>query len=153
MDSVNPVAGQQARPAVPSARDTWRGTLTPPLELPGRPARPPHDRMWFRQTARRLLRAPFTRDTWRQVEYATLGLLLAIPGFVFIAVTVTLGFGMSLSFAGMLLGLPLLILSLLGARRLGAVHRYLAGRCWGCKLRRRPRCARSLAPSAGPGPS
>ena len=35
---------------------------------------------------------------------------------------------MSLSFAGMLVGLPLLIVSLLGARGLGAVHRRLANR-------------------------
>ena len=39
---------------------------------------------------------------------AVLGLLLAIPGFVFVVVAVTVGFGLSLSFAGMLLGLPLL---------------------------------------------
>jgi signal transduction histidine kinase len=82
----------------------------------------------------KLLRASFTRDTRRQVEYAVLGLLLAIPGFVFIAVTVTVGFGMSLSFAGMLLGLPLLMVALLGARQLGAVHRRLAGRLLGVQV-------------------
>src|SRR5437868_66180 len=116
MDSANPVTGQQARPAMPSAPDdawrgtlappsapddAWRGTLTPPAVSP-RPPRPPRDRIWVRQTVLKLLRAPFTRDTGRQVEYAVLGLLLAIPGFVFIAVTVTVGSGMSLSFAGML---------------------------------------------------
>ena len=82
----------------------------------------------------RLLRAPLTRDTRRQVEYAVLGLLLAIPGFVFIVVAFTAGLGMSLSFAGMLVGLPLLVVSLLGVRRLGAVHRRLAGRLLGLQV-------------------
>jgi len=74
---------------------------------------------------------------WRQFEYAALGLLLAIPGFVFIVVAVTVGFGMSLSFAGMLVGLPLLIVSLRGARGLGAVHRRLANRLLGVSSSRR----------------
>jgi hypothetical protein len=51
--------------------------------------RTPHDRVWVRRTARKLLRAPFTRETGRQVEYAALGLLLAIPGFVFVLVAFT----------------------------------------------------------------
>ena len=135
MDSANPVTGQQARPAVPSAPDNaWSGTFAPPVAPPTRPSRAPHDRIWFRQTMLRLLRAPFTRDTRRQVEYAVLGLLLAIPGFAFIVVAFTVGLGMSLSFAGMLVGLPLLVVSLLGARRLGAVHRRLAGRLLGLQV-------------------
>jgi signal transduction histidine kinase len=145
MDSANPVSGQQGRPAVSSAPgNVWRGTFA----IPAAPAVPrprtPHDRAWFRQTMRKLLRAPFTRETGRQVEYAVLGLLLAIPGFVFIVVAVTAGFGLSLSFAGMLAGLPLLMVALLGARRLGAVNRRLAGRLLGVQvaapppLRRQP---------------
>jgi signal transduction histidine kinase len=82
----------------------------------------------------RVLRYPLSRDFLRQCEYETLGLLLAIPGFIFIVVTVTVGFGMSLSFAGMLVGLPLLMLPLLGARGLGAVHRRLAGRLLGLQV-------------------
>jgi signal transduction histidine kinase len=129
MDSSNPVTGQPALPAVPSAHEgARRGTFTPPVVPPVRPSRTPRDRIWFRQTVLRLLREPLTRNGRRQLEYAALGLLLAIPGFVFIVVAVTVGFGMSLSFAGMLAGLPLLVVSLLGARRLGAVHRSLAGR-------------------------
>ena len=154
MDSANPVTGQQGSSAVPSASDdAWRGTFMPPVAPPVRPPRPPHDRIWFQQTTRKLLRAPFTRDTWRQVEYAVLGLLLAIPCFVFIVVAFTVGLGMSLSFAGMLVGVPLLMVALLGARRLGAVHRRLAAGCWGSRSRRRRHCVRRLAPSAGPGRS
>ena len=147
MDSPSPVTGQQAHTAVPSAPDNaWRGTFAVPVASPVRPARPPHDRMWFQQAVLGLLRAPFTADTRWQVGYAVLGLLLAIPGFVFIAVTVAVGFGMSLSFAGMLLGLPLLVLALLGARRLGAVHRYLAGHLVGLHIPPPP----PLRPQPGP---
>jgi signal transduction histidine kinase len=135
MDSADAVTGQQARPTVPSAPgDARRGTFTPPVVPPVRPSRIPRDRIWFRQTVLRLLRDPLTRDFWRQGEYAALGLLLAIPGFVFIVIAVTVGFGLSLSFAGMLVGLPLLMVSLLGARRLGAVHRRLAGRLLGLQV-------------------
>src|SRR5580704_2334606 len=135
MDTTDPVTGQQGRPAVPSApAEVWRGTFaTPAAPSVARP-RIPHDRAWFRQTAAKLLRAPFTRETGRQVEFAVLGLLLAIPGFVFILVAFTVGLGLSLSFAGMLLGLPLLMVALLGARRLGAVNRRLAGRLLGVQV-------------------
>jgi signal transduction histidine kinase len=135
MDSANPAAGQEARTAVPSAPgDAWRGTFAIPAAPAVRRPQVRRDRIWFRRTARKLLLAPFTRETGRQIEYAVLGLLLAIPGFVFIVVGVTVGFGMSLSFAGMLVGLPLLMVTLLGARRLGAVHRHLAGRLLGVQV-------------------
>jgi signal transduction histidine kinase len=142
MDSAHPVTGQQDHAALPQAQsalpsapgEAWHGTFAIPAPPAVRPPRVPHDRAWFRQTVRKLLRAPFTRETGRQVEYAVLGLLLAIPGFVFIVVMVTVGFGLSLSFAGMLLGLPLLTVTLLGARRLGAVHRHLAARLLGVQV-------------------
>ena len=153
MDSADPVTGQQAdatqqaHATVPSApAEVWRGTFAIPPAPAVRPPQIPHDRIWFRQTMRKLLRAPFTRETGRQIEYAVLGLLLAIPGFVFIVVAVTVGLGMSLSFAGMLLGLPLLVLSLLGARRLGAAHRHLAGHLVGLHIPPPP----VLRPQPGP---
>ena len=135
MDSADPVTGPQGRPAVPSApAEVWRGTFALPVAPAVAVPRPPRDRVWFRQTAAKLLRAPFTRETGRQVEYAVLGLLLAIAGFVFVAVAFTVGLGMSLSFAGMLVGLPLLMVALLGARRLGAVNRRLAGLLLGVQV-------------------
>ena len=135
MDSTNPVTGQQAHATTPAAPDhAWRGTLAPPTAPSVRPSRAPRDRTWFRRTVLGLLREPLTRNGQRQLEYAALGLLLAIPGFVFIAVAVTVGFGMSLSFAGMLVGLPLLMVALLGAQRLGAVHRHLANRLLGLQV-------------------
>ena len=135
MDSANPVTGPQDHATVPSApAEVWRGTFAIPAAPSVSRPRVPHDRVWLRRTAATLLRAPFTRDTGRQVEYAVLGLLLAVPGFVFIVVAVTIGLGLSLSFAGMLAGLPLLMVALRGARRLGAVHRSLAGRLLGVQV-------------------
>ena len=134
MDSANPVTGQHP-PTIPSAPgDAWRDISTPPAVSLARPSRAPRDRTWFRQTVLSLLREPLTRNGRRQIEFAVLGLLLAVPSFVFIVVAVTVGLGLSLSFAGMLVGLPLLIVSLLGARRLGAVHRRLAGRLLGVQV-------------------
>jgi signal transduction histidine kinase len=139
MDSAIPVTGQQASPAEPPVHDdSWRGGLAPP----GPPAGPPSRREAFRQSVPQVLRDPFSRSAWgaawRQCEFVVLGLLLAIPGFVFIVVAMTVGVGMSLSFAGMLIGLPLLVLSLLGARRLGALHRRLAGRLLGLQVESPP---------------
>jgi signal transduction histidine kinase len=146
MDSANPVTGQQAGLAVPSAPvDTSRGAVVPPVVSPVRPSPTPRGRIWFRQTVLRLLQEPLTRNGQRQLGYAALGLLLAVPGFVFIVVALTVGLGLSLSFAGMLVGLPLLMVSLLGARRLGAVHRRLAGRLLGVQVAPPP----PLRPQAG----
>jgi signal transduction histidine kinase len=125
----SPVTSQPASPPV----QEWRGMLMPP---PG-PPRPPRVRVGFRETMRRQLREvrqSFSRAGRRQAAYAALALLLAIPGFAFVAVAITAGFGLSLSFAGMLVGLPLLIAGLLGARRLGALHRRLAGRMLGVQV-------------------
>ena len=130
MNSVSTVHDQPSSPPVPA----WAGTLTPP---PG-PPRPPRARIGFRQTMLRLLREPFSRAALRQRRYAALNLLLAIPGFVFIALAVTAGFGLSLSFAGMLAGIPLLMAALLGARQLGALHRRLAGRLLGLRVEAPP---------------
>ena len=135
MDSADPVTGQQAHAITPAAPGHGvRGTPAPRTAPAARPSRAPRDRTWFRRTVLGLLREPLTRNGRRQLEYAALGLLLAIPGFVFIAAAVTVGFGMSLSFAGMLVGLPLLMVALLGAQRLGAVHRHLAGRLLGVQV-------------------
>src|ERR1019366_10662132 len=65
--------------------------------------------------------------------YSFLSLPLAIAGFVFTVITVTAGLGMSGSLTGVLVGLPLLVVSSLGARKLGAVNRGLAGRLLGLR--------------------
>jgi signal transduction histidine kinase len=125
MDGVIPGPEQPAGAAAQVPReDVWRGTFEPPV-LPPRAARA---RGAWRQDVARLLREPFSRRARMERWYAALGLLLAIPAFVLVVVAVTVGLGLSLSFAGMLVGLPLLAATVLGARRLGAVCRGLAGR-------------------------
>jgi signal transduction histidine kinase len=131
MDSVIPVPDQRARPAVPAAPgEAWRGTFTPPTAG----SRVPQAPGAFRRGVRGLLRAPFTRQARRERLYVGLSSLVALAGFVFVAVAVTLGVGLSLSFAGMLVGVPVLVVALLGARQFGAVSRGLASRLVGVQV-------------------
>lgn len=114
--------------------DEWRGLLaTPPTA-----SRAPRQPFEFGRRARRLAREPFTAQARNERVYAAAGLLLAIPGSIFVIVAVTVGLGLSLSFAGMLAGLPLLVVSLAGARQLGAVCRRLSGRLLGVKVESPP---------------
>jgi signal transduction histidine kinase len=140
MNSAVTVNGQRPSPPM----QTWHGTFAP-AGPPLRPSGVPRVRRGFRQSVLRLLREAFSRAGRRERTYAGVGLLLAIPGFVLIAAAVIVGFGMSLSFAGMLVGLPLLMVALLGARRLGALHRRLAGRLLGLQVESPP----PLPPQSG----
>jgi hypothetical protein len=88
----------------------------------------------LRRDARRLLREPFTRRYLMDRWYAGLSFLLAVPAFAFVVLTVILGLGLSFSFAGMLVGVPLLAVSLLAARRLGGICRGLASRLLGVRV-------------------
>jgi signal transduction histidine kinase len=134
MDGVIPGADQQPGPAASAAReDVWQGTFGPPVRPPQ-----PRARGAWRRDVLRLLREPFTRQVTRERRYAALSFLLAIPCFVFVVVAITVGFGLSLSFAGMLIGLPLLTVSLMGARKLGAVNRRLTGRLLGQQVQPPP---------------
>jgi signal transduction histidine kinase len=131
MNGVIPGPDQRAGAAAPvPGEGAWRGTFEPPV-LPPRAARA---RGAWRQDVARLLREPFSRRARMERWYAGLGLLLAIPAFVFTVVAVTVGLGLSLSFAGMLVGLPLLVVTLLTARQLGAVCRRMAGRMLGLRV-------------------
>jgi Putative sensor len=103
---------------------------------PGR-AVAPVERPPLSVSARLLLRTPVSRRFWSDRCYAGLSFLLAVPCCVFIVVAVILGLGLSFSFAGMLVGVPLLVVSLRAARWLGAVCRGLAGRLLGVRVRPR----------------
>jgi signal transduction histidine kinase len=70
----------------------------------------------------RVLRAPLTRRTWMETVYAVAALPLAIAGFGFLVISSLLGIVLSIT----LIGLPVLALGGLAARRLGSVHRTLA---------------------------
>ena len=127
MDGMIPAADQPGAAQPAAGEDAWQGTFGPPVL----PPTAPQARGAWRRDVLRVLREPFTRQAVRERRYAALSFLLAIPCFVFVIVAVVLGLGLSLSFAGMLIGLPLLTVSLLGARKLGAVNRRLAGRMLG----------------------
>ncbi|HEY6479270.1 MAG TPA: sensor domain-containing protein [Streptosporangiaceae bacterium] len=125
------ITANDQRPGPPV--QAWHGTFTPAgpaLRPPG----VPRARMGFWRYVRRLLRESFSRTGRQERAYAALGLLLAIPSFALVAVGIIVGFGMSLSFAGMLVGLPLLMVALLGARQFGALHRRLARRLLGLQV-------------------
>ncbi len=137
---------------MPSAPDdAWRGTFTPPAVPRVRPPRPPRDRIWFRQAMLRLMREPLSRDARRQRAYAILGLLLAISllclhrGHRHRRLRDVTQFrwhaGRPAAADGVHAGCP-------EARR--APPRAWQAGCWECGSRRRPRCAGSLAPWAGP---
>ena len=135
MDGTIPAADQPG-PATPAAGEAgWEGTFGPPVV----PVQAPRAPVAWRQDVLRVLREAFTRRAIRERRYAVLSLLLAIPGFVFVAVAIVAGLGLSLSFAGMLVGLPLLTVALAGARKLGTVNRALAGRMLGQQVAPPPR--------------
>jgi signal transduction histidine kinase len=130
MDGGVPVAGRGAGPVEsPAAEKAWGGVMAP---APGRWVVP--DRPTLSVSARRLLRAPVSRRFWADRCYAGLSFLLVVPCCAFIVVAVILGLGLSFSFAGMLVGVPLLVVSLRAARWLGAVCRGLAGRLLGVRV-------------------
>jgi signal transduction histidine kinase len=127
-----PVPEQQASPTTPATHEnTWRGTFFVP---PAHPSQAPRDRGEFRRGLLRLLREPFTRRARKERWYSVLSLPLAIAGCAFTVITVTVGVGMSGSLTGILVGLPLLVVSSPGARKLGAVNRGLAGRLLGLRV-------------------
>ncbi|NUP43913.1 MAG: sensor histidine kinase [Streptomyces sp.] len=66
-----------------------------------------------------LLRAPFERRTWREFGYALLNLPMAITGFVWTVTMLSVSAGLLVTFVG----LPLLVLALLGCRAIGRVER------------------------------
>ena len=81
-----------------------------------------------------VLRAPFTRRAWAEFGYAMAGLPLGVAGFAFTVATLAAGAALTLTVLGILVGLPLLAVSSLGARGLGAVNRGLARRLLGVRV-------------------
>ncbi|WP_093799594.1 sensor histidine kinase [Streptomyces sp. Wb2n-11] len=65
------------------------------------------------------VRFPYGPDTWKEIAHLLLDLPTALFGFVFTVVVLALGCGLSVT----VIGLPLVVAGLLGARRFGAVER------------------------------
>jgi signal transduction histidine kinase len=78
-------------------------------------------------TRTRFLRGPATAHTGQEVLYVLAGLPVGVLGFAYVLVALGVGAGLAVVF----LGLPLIALTLLGARWFGAVHRVLAERLLG----------------------
>jgi hypothetical protein len=89
-----------------------------------------------------ILRAPVSRRAWVEFAYVLVSAPLAALGFVYVVVTLALGAGLAVSAAGF----PLLAAGLVGARRIGGLHRRLAGRFLGERIEAPER------PAATPGP-
>jgi signal transduction histidine kinase len=75
-----------------------------------------------REIARVIWREPFTRRTWSEFSFLTLGAVLAGVGIVFVAVTLSAGIVLAITF----FGLAILALSVRGARGIAGFHRQLA---------------------------
>jgi signal transduction histidine kinase len=86
-----------------------------------------------------VLRAPISRRAWSELAYVLVSTPLAALGFGYVLVTLVLG-------AGLAITAPLLAAGLVGARRIGGLHRWLAGRFLGERIEAPAR------PAAVPGP-
>ncbi|HEY2577330.1 MAG TPA: sensor domain-containing protein [Streptosporangiaceae bacterium] len=78
----------------------------------------------------RILRAPFTRRTWRELGYALAGLPIAVAGF---AITVTL-LSTGIMWAVGFFGVPVLAMGSIVARWLGVTNRTMARRLLGLQI-------------------
>jgi signal transduction histidine kinase len=87
-----------------------------------------------------LLRTPFRKRSAAELLYALIGLPLALPGFIYVLLAPAVSLTMTL----VLLGIPLFVLVMRGARGLGAMYRGVARGILGLKVvappprRRRP---------------
>ena len=81
----------------------------------------------IRRGAGTVLRAPLTRRTVRELLYCGFGGLAGVAGFSITVALFALGLTVTASVLGTVIGLLLLTLALLVSRRLGGMHRRLAG--------------------------
>jgi signal transduction histidine kinase len=82
----------------------------------------------IRRVAGTVLRVLFTRRTVRELLYCGFGGLAGVAGFWITVVLLVFSLAITSSILGTVIGLLLLTVSLLISRRLGALHRRLAGR-------------------------
>ncbi|HEY2443280.1 MAG TPA: sensor domain-containing protein [Streptosporangiaceae bacterium] len=77
------------------------------------------------------LRAPFTRRARRELGFCLAGAVPAVAGFFLVVALLFAGTALTATLAGAFPGLLVLVLMLRLARRLGGLHRRLAGRLLG----------------------
>ena len=85
----------------------------------------------IRRVAGIVLRAPLTRRTGRELLYCVFGGLAGVAGFWLTLVLLAIGFTVSASVIGTVIGLLLITVALRVSRRLGSLHRRLLKRCLG----------------------
>ena len=93
----------------------------------------------IRRVTGTILRAPFTRRTMRELLYCGIGGTAGLIGFWVILVMLIFGLTISVSVLGTVIGLLLLTLATRLGRRLGALHRRLAGRLLDFRVEAPPR--------------
>ena len=81
----------------------------------------------IRRVTGTILRAPFTRRTVRELLYCGFGGVTGVVGFCITLVLLVFGLGVSVSVLGTVVGLLLLTVAMRVGRRLGSLHRRLAG--------------------------
>jgi signal transduction histidine kinase len=81
----------------------------------------------IRRVTGTIVRAAFTRRTVRELLYCAFGGIAGVIGFSITIVMLALGLTISVSILGTVIGLLLLTLALRVSRRLGGLHRRLAG--------------------------
>jgi len=81
----------------------------------------------LRRLASTILRAPLSRRTVREFVYCGLATVTGFVGFWITVVLLTSGMIVSASIVGTVVGLMVIVLALRVTRRLGALHRRLAG--------------------------
>ncbi|MFC8130722.1 sensor histidine kinase [Streptomyces sp. NPDC057302] len=74
--------------------------------------------------------AAYDRQTWKEIAHLLANLPLGVAGFVYVVVTLATGGGLAVT----VVGLPLLALALLGARRLGRAERARARGLLGLRI-------------------
>jgi signal transduction histidine kinase len=85
----------------------------------------------IRRVAGIVLRAPLTRRTGRELLYCVFGGLAGVAGFCLTLVLLAIGFTVSASVIGTVIGLLLITVTLRVSRRLGSLHRRLLKRFLG----------------------
>jgi len=71
-----------------------------------------------------ILHAPFTRRTWSEFFFLSVGAAFAFGAFAFVALTMALGLLLAITF----IGLAVIALSVRGARGIGRIQRQIAGK-------------------------
>jgi signal transduction histidine kinase len=130
MNNAITMAGRRQRLALPLPYEAWHDKIM----MPSRPVLAQRDRKDSGRQLLRLAAEPFTLRAIKERQYAVASFVLAVPTFAVMLGALALSLGLSLSFAGMLVGLPLLLGSLLAARQLAAVQRQLAAGLLGLQV-------------------